>query len=128
MTTKITNIAGIGSTTAAILSEYKFDTVASIAHATVEALSAVPGFSVARAEKTIHAANKLLGSTASGSDIGAADSPGEADTQTESKKDKKKKDKSKDKKKNKKAKKNKKDKKKSAKNKSKDKKKNKKRK
>lgn len=109
MTTEITNIAGVGSTTAAILSEHKFNTVASIANATVEALSAVPGFSAARAEKTIKTAKQLSGSVESGSGTEAGDPAEGAVAKAESKKakkekNKKKKDKlkAKDKKKNKK--------------------------
>ena len=66
MASEITNIAGIGSTTAAVLSQHKFSTVASIANTTVEQLSAVPGFSDARAGKTIDAARQLLDSVKAG--------------------------------------------------------------
>ena len=65
MATQLTEIAGIGSTTAHILKNHGFKTVKSIADATIGKLSAVPGFSAARAQKTIDAAKKSPGSTAS---------------------------------------------------------------
>lgn len=128
MTAKLTHIAGIGGTTAAVLVQHKFKTVAAIAHAEIDELSAVPGFSAARAEKTIDAAKQLLDSTITGidtdadaanSDIEAAlnEFASQADA-TKAKKDKKKKDKKKKgKTKDKKNKKNKKNKKKNKKNK-----------
>jgi transcription termination factor NusA len=125
MPSKVTNISGIGSTTAAILSEHNFKSVESIAQSTVEELSAVPGFSASRADKIIIAARQLLDSKASGSGIDTDTSEADASMEpakAESKKDKaknkktkgkKKKDKTKakDKKKNKKNKKDKKNKK-----------------
>ena len=43
--------------------DHGFKTVESIADTTIEKLSAVPGFSVIRAQKTIDAAKQLLAST-----------------------------------------------------------------
>jgi hypothetical protein len=132
MTSKVTNISGIGSATATILSEHKFKTVISIAQTTVEKLSAVPGFSTARASNAIDAAKQLLAATTSSSDAGADTSKNASSSNAKStkrQKEKNKKAKGKKKKgKKKKGKKNKdgaKDKKKSGKNKSRDKKKNK---
>lgn len=67
MSSEITNIAGVGSTTAAVLSQHKFSTVASVANTTIEELTTVPGFSVARAEKIITAAKQLLNLAETGS-------------------------------------------------------------
>ncbi|MCG6938640.1 MAG: helix-hairpin-helix domain-containing protein [Gammaproteobacteria bacterium] len=121
MSANITNIAGIGSATASVLVQHKFKTVASIAHAEIDELSAVPGFSTLRAEKTINAAKQLLDSTISNLhiDTGAANAESINETTSiaeidkpkkehkEKNKDKKLKAKNKDKKKDKKNKKNK---------------------
>jgi hypothetical protein len=124
---KLINIAGIGSITATILSQHKFKTVASIAHAEVEELSAVPGFSAARAEKTINAAKQLLDSTISNLDTDASISKASSEAENKkAKQEKKNKTRGKKKKDKIKGKDKKKNKKKSDKNKSKDKKKNKK--
>ncbi len=126
MTSKVTNISGIGSATATILSEHKFKTVISIAQTTVEKLSAVPGFSTARASNAIDAAKQLLAATTSSSDAGADTSMNTSSSNaksTKSKKEKNKKTRGKKKKGKKKNKDRAKDKKKSGKNKSRDKKK-----
>lgn len=107
MSVKITNITGIGSTTASVLVQYNFKTVAAIAHAEIEALSAVPGFSAARAENTINAAKQLLDSTIAGQDAssivaGSGQVESKKAKKDRKKKDKKAKGKNKDKKKNKK--------------------------
>ena len=56
------NIRGIGPQTAKTLVEHGFADVGAVAGAAVADLAAVPGFSVARAEKTIEAAKALMGS------------------------------------------------------------------
>lgn len=114
MVSIVTNISGIGSATAIILSAHKFKSVTSIAHTTVEKLSAVPGFSVIRASKVIDAAKQLLAATVSRSDTGTSTSTNKTSDKEKSrkshkaknkktkgrkKKGKKKKDKAKDKKK-----------------------------
>lgn len=124
MVSIVTNISGIGSATAIILSAHKFKSVTSIAHTTVEKLSAVPGFSVIRASKVIDAAKQLLAATVSRSDTGTSTSTNKTSDKEKSRKSHKAKNK-KTKGKKKKGKK-KKDKKKSDKNKSRDKNKNKK--
>jgi hypothetical protein len=55
----IVEIPGIGPQTAKSLAEHGFADVPAIARATVADLSAVPGFSVTRAKKTIAAAKAL---------------------------------------------------------------------
>lgn len=56
-------IPGIGPQTAGSLAEHGFPDVDAVAGAKVADLSAVPGFSAARAEKTIKAAKALTGTT-----------------------------------------------------------------
>jgi hypothetical protein len=69
-------IGGIGPQTAKNLVEHGFADVGAIAGAAVADLAAVPGFSVARAEKTIKAARALVagGTTAlsSGTEVEAS--------------------------------------------------------
>ena len=67
MAAPLIKITGIGPAAAQTLMDHGFKTVESIADTTVEKLSAVPGFSVIRAQKTIDAANQLLASTTSDS-------------------------------------------------------------
>lgn len=55
-------IRGIGPQTAKNLVEHGFADIAAIARAAVADLASVPGFSVARAEKTIEAAKDLMAS------------------------------------------------------------------
>ena len=93
MNPEITNIEGVGATTASILSEHKFGTVISIANASVEQLTAVPGFSAIRASRTIEAAKQLLVSTASASETDASTSKSEAPSKEKSGKGKKEKNK-----------------------------------
>ncbi|WP_028579308.1 helix-hairpin-helix domain-containing protein [Desulfogranum japonicum] len=57
---QITEVTGIGPHTAQILAQYGYDNVETLAAASVELLSAVPGFGAARAELIIAAAQKLL--------------------------------------------------------------------
>ena len=56
----ITDLEGVGAKTATILREFGFSTVALIANATLEALSAVPGIGTKTAEKIRHSALKTL--------------------------------------------------------------------
>jgi predicted flap endonuclease-1-like 5' DNA nuclease len=56
----ITDIPGIGPAAATALKEHKITSVASLASASVETISAVPGFSEARAMRVITAAAELL--------------------------------------------------------------------
>jgi nucleotidyltransferase/DNA polymerase involved in DNA repair len=60
MTTIITDIPGIGPSTAKVLGENGFKTVEEIAGTTVEKLSKVPGFGAVRASAAIRAANGPL--------------------------------------------------------------------
>ena len=60
MTTIITDIPGIGPSTAKVLGENGFKTVEEIAGTTVEKLSKVPGFGAVRASAVIRAANGPL--------------------------------------------------------------------
>ena len=92
----ITDIPGIGPAAAAALAEHRIRTVASLAKASVEKVSAVPGFSEARASKTIAAAAELLASPAGEATTGKSaedkvEKPGKQASAKESgKKDKKK--------------------------------------
>ena len=72
MAAQLIKITGIGPAAAQTLMDHGFKTVKSIADTTIEKLSAVPGFSVIRAQKTIDAAKQLLASTASDSATAAA--------------------------------------------------------
>jgi len=83
----ITDITGIGPAAATALSEHGFSNLKALASADVVQVSAVPGFSAARAQKTIAAAAALLASTTT--EAVASDNPGKPG------KDKKKKDKGK---------------------------------
>ena len=56
----ITDISGIGPAAAAALGDHRIKSVASLARASVETVTAVPGFSEARAVRVIAAANELL--------------------------------------------------------------------
>jgi len=60
----ITDISGIGPAAAAALHEHGIKTLASLARAPVDKISAVPGFSEARATRVIAAASELLAATA----------------------------------------------------------------
>ena len=60
----ITDISGIGPAAAAVLHEHGIKTLASLARAPVDKISAVPGFSEARATRVIAAASELLAATA----------------------------------------------------------------
>jgi len=95
----ITDISGIGPAAAETLAEHRIKSLAGLARASVEKISAIPGFSEARAAKIIAAAAELL--TASGSTPPAekTSSGGKGQKDKKDKKDKKKKDKNKEKKK-----------------------------
>jgi hypothetical protein len=56
----IIDIPGIGPAAVAALAEHGIDSLADLARASVEEISAIPGFSEARAAQTIAEANKLL--------------------------------------------------------------------
>ena len=56
----IIDIPGIGPAAAEALAEHRINTLSGLARASVEMVSAVPGFSEARAAKVIAAANQLL--------------------------------------------------------------------
>jgi hypothetical protein len=92
----ITDITGIGPAAAAALGEQGFSSLRALARASVEQVSAVPGFSTARAQKVIAAAAELLGAATAGT--AAAGNP-ETGGKDKKKKDKKKGGKGKDKKK-----------------------------
>ena len=95
----ITDITGIGPGAAEALAEHRIKTVARLATASVETITAIPGFSAARAEWVIAAAGELLaesGTTPAATDTGKESS----NKDKKDKKDKKKKkNKGKDKKK-----------------------------
>lgn len=63
-TRQLTDVTGIGSATAAQLGERGIRTVEDLKNATVEAIRAIPGFGVARAEAVRRAAARLLGEMA----------------------------------------------------------------
>ena len=86
----ITDITGIGPAAAAALAEQGFSSLKALAKASVEQVSAVPGFSAARAQKVIAAAAELLATSTA--ETTTADRPEKV------RKDKKKKDKKKGKK------------------------------
>jgi hypothetical protein len=96
----ITDIPGVGPAAAAALGEHHIRTLAKLASASVEAVSAVPGFSESRAARVIAAAGELL--AASGANQTAKDKGGKsvkedkpASKGKKDKKEKKKKDKGK---------------------------------
>ena len=60
----IIDIPGIGPAAAAALGEHRIKTLASLARAPVEKITAVPGFSEARAIRVIAAAADLLATSA----------------------------------------------------------------
>ena len=68
----IIDISGIGPAAAEALAEHRIRTVASLANASVENISVIPGFSEARAERVIAAAAELLA-------VSATDQPAEID-------------------------------------------------
>ena len=57
---KLTNISGIGPSTARVLTENGFATVEGVAQATDKDLAKVPGFGAVRAAEVIKAAQSLL--------------------------------------------------------------------
>lgn len=61
MTSSITDISGIGASTAKTLTSHGIKTVKDLADASIEQITAVPGFSHARASKTKAGAVNLLG-------------------------------------------------------------------
>ena len=96
----ITDITGIGPAAAEALAEHRIKTVARLATASVEKITAIPGFSAARAEWVIAAAGELLaesGTTPATTDTGKESS--NKDKKDKKDKKKKKKNKGKDKKK-----------------------------
>lgn len=86
----IIDITGIGPAAAATLGEHGFSSLKTLARASVEQVSAVPGFSAARAEKVITAAAELLATP--GAETATSGKP-EKGRKDKKKKDKKKKDK-----------------------------------
>ena len=92
----ITDITGIGPAAAEALAEHRIKTVANLATASVETITAIPGFSAARTERVIAAAGELLAE--SGTTPAATDT-GKESSNKDKKDKKKKKNKGKDKKK-----------------------------
>jgi len=96
MKAAITDISGIGPAAAAALGEQGFGSLKALARASAEQVSAVPGFSDARAQKVIAAAAELLGAGNAGkAPSGAAETGGKDKKKKDRKKgskDKKKKD------------------------------------
>lgn len=86
----ITDITGIGPAAAVALGEQGFNSLKALARASVEQVSAVPGFSAERAQKVIAAAAELLATSTA--ETTTSDKP-EKDRKNKKKKDKKKKDK-----------------------------------
>lgn len=60
MPTALTSISGIGPAAAELLKQHGFKSAEAIAKATVEQLSAVPGFGEIRSKNTIKAASELV--------------------------------------------------------------------
>lgn len=87
---QLTDIQGIGESTATVLVQHGFNTVRAVAEATPDSLSTVPGFQTARAEVIQKAAEELLRQ----SETEEAESI-EVWTDSKDKKEKKKKDKKK---------------------------------
>ncbi len=59
MTAPVTDVSGIGASTAEALAEQGIKTAEDLAKASVEKVMAVPGFGKARAERAINAAKKV---------------------------------------------------------------------
>jgi len=95
----ITDITGIGPAAAAALGEQGFDSLKALARASVEQVSAVPGFSTARAQKVIAAAAELLATSTAEAATSGEPATGDKEKKKKDKKkggkDKKKKDKKK---------------------------------
>lgn len=98
----IIDIPGIGPAAVAALAEHRIKTLAGLARASVETVSAVPGFSEARAIKIIAAASELLPATPAVKEKAGGKPPKDGNTGKDKKKDKDKKRKEKGKKKDKK--------------------------
>lgn len=60
MTTPITEVRGIGASTAAVLAKHGFSSAEDLANASIADIAAVPGFGESRAQKIIDAANDRL--------------------------------------------------------------------
>jgi len=88
MKASIIDIAGIGPAAANTLGEHGFNSVKALARASVEQVSAVPGFSTARAQKVIAAATELLATSGAGA-AAAADPEKAGKDKKGKKKDKK---------------------------------------
>jgi predicted RecB family nuclease len=110
MNPTITDVPGIGPTTAEALAEHRIKTVRALANASLEKIAAVPGFSEARAAKVKAAAAALLANRAAGAPLPEEAPPEETPEKTKQKADKKDKKKEKKDKKGKKPKKGKKNK------------------
>ena len=85
----IIDITGIGPAAAEALAEHRIRTVASLANASVENISAIPGFSEARAERVIAAAAELLAVSATDQPAEAAEADDQVKASGKGKKDKK---------------------------------------
>ena len=85
----IIDITGIGPAAAEALAEHRIRTVASLANASVENISAIPGFSEARAERVIAAAAELLAVSATDQPAEAAEADDQVKASGTGKKDKK---------------------------------------
>ena len=71
MTIALTQVTGVGPSTAKVLVENGFKSAEQLAGATVSQVASVPGFGVARATRAIDAAKKLLASAAKKAHISA---------------------------------------------------------
>jgi len=101
----IIDIPGIGPAAAETLAEHRIRTLAALARASVEKISAIPGFSEARAASVIAAAAELTaatGATPTATDEGASEKSDKGKKDKKKDKKEKKKGKGKDKKKDKK--------------------------
>ena len=72
MKTDIERVPGIGPHSAKVLTTSGFDSIGSLANATVEQLSTVPGFGAARAGKVIRSAAALVSASPSDDVAGSA--------------------------------------------------------
>ena len=96
----INNIAGIGPVAVEALAEHGIRTLANLSKASVQKITAVPGFSEARATRAIAGATELLGAAgitqpAKEKKSGKKDKKGKGKNKGKGKKDKKKKGKDK---------------------------------
>ena len=99
MATPITEVRGIGASTAAVLAKHGFSSAEDLASASIADIAAVPGFGESRAQKIKDAANDRLNNPAMGAETapapeavsGESEQIAEAGSKSKKKADKKKK-------------------------------------